>query len=144
MAPITRIELRLVTGDRENAGTDGDVFLGIAGREYNVDSQRDVNDFERGSDRTYIFGEGATVLRPEQNDPRTPWQTDAIDLTKVPMYIRFEPGDGGDWNLEQADITVTFVGVPDQPPQQISFTRLERGNHLWLGERRGKASTSSD
>ena len=139
MPAITRIELRLITGDREDAGTDGDVFLGIAGREYNVDSQGDVNDFERASDRTYIFGDGATVLRPEQNDPRSPWQTDANDLAKVPMYIRFEPGPGGDWNLERADILVTFDGPPGQPSQLIRFRRLVGGNHLWLGESRGKA-----
>jgi hypothetical protein len=84
MPAITRIQLRLVTGNRADAGTDGDVFLGICGREFNVDSRGDVNDFERNSDRTYIFGEGANVLRPEENDPRSPWQ---LDLANIYGYL---------------------------------------------------------
>jgi len=132
MAAITRIELRLVTGNRTDAGTDGDIFLGLAGREYNVDSQGDVNDFERNSDRKYIFGDGATVLRPAENDPRSPWQTDSVDIGRSPRYIRFEPGAGGDWNLERVDLTVIFPGG------SFNTSRLGGGAHLWLGERRGK------
>ena len=130
MAAITQLRLRLVTGNRENAETDGDVFLGVAGREYNVDTQAD--DFERGSDRTYIFGEGATVLRSGENDPRSPWQTDTDDLRFSPIYIRFEPGEGGDWNIERAELTVIAPG------NTIHFDRLEGSANLWLGERRGK------
>jgi hypothetical protein len=132
MAAIRKIELRLVTGDRTGAGTDGDVFLGLAGREYNVDSQGDVNDFERGSDRTYVFGEGANVLRPEENDPRRPWQTDSDDITRVPVYIRFEPGPGGDWNVERVDVTAHY-GI-----SATTLGRLRGSENLWLGERRGK------
>ena len=132
MTAITRIELRLVTGNRTDAGTDGDVFLGVAGQEFNVDSQGDVNDFERGSDRVYVFGDGATVLRPDENDPRTPWQTDSDELRFTPRYIRFEPGQGGDWDVERVDLTVIYQGG------SLHVSRLEGGNHLWLGERRGK------
>jgi hypothetical protein len=134
MPPINRIELRIITGDRVNAGTDGAVFLGTAGREFNVDSQGDVNDFERNSDRTYIFGEGATVQRPQENDPRSPWQTDSDDLSVNPIYIRFEPGDGGDWNLELVVLTVITVDATES----FEFHRLEGRANLWLGESRGK------
>ena len=103
MAAIRRLELRLVTGDREDAGTDGDVFLAVAGREYNVDSQGDVNDFERNSDRTYVFGEGATVLRPQENDPRSPWQTDTDNLRFSPIYLRFEPGSEETGTLSESN-----------------------------------------
>jgi hypothetical protein len=82
MSAINRIELRLRTGDRQDAGTDGDVFLGLAGREFNVDTTSE--DFERGNDRTYIFGEGANVLRPPENDPRTPMQTDTSTSDAFP------------------------------------------------------------
>jgi len=133
MAAIRRLELRLVTGDREDAGTDGDVFLAVAGREYNVDSQGDVNDFERNSDRTYVFGEGATVLRPQENDPRSPWQTDTDNLRFSPIYLRFEPGSGGDWNIERVELTVV-----DAQFNGTHFDRLGGGANLWLGERRGK------
>jgi hypothetical protein len=130
MVAITKLELRLVTGNREDAETDGDVFLGVAGREYFVDTG--ANDFERGSDRTYVFGDGATVLRPEENDPRNPWPTDTDDLRFAPIYIRFEPGAGGDWNVERVDLTVSAPG------NTIHFDRLVGGPNLWLGERRGK------
>jgi len=132
MASINQLRLRLVTGNREDAGTNGDVFLGVAGREFNVDSQGDINDFERGSDRTYVFGEGATVLRPGENDPRSPWQTDTENLLSSPIYVRFEPGDGGDWNIERVELTVVAPG------NTIHFDRLEGTANLWLGERRGK------
>ena len=132
MAAITRIELRVVTGDRTDAGTDGAVFLGLGGREFNVDSRGEVNDFERGSDRTYIFGSGATVNRPEENDPRSPWQIDSNDVGRVPRYIRFEPGPGGDWNVERLELGVIFAGG------SLTQRALDGGAHLWLGARRGK------
>jgi hypothetical protein len=37
------------------------VFLGIGGREFNVDSAGNVNDFERNSDRTYMYREPAAA-----------------------------------------------------------------------------------
>jgi hypothetical protein len=141
MPAITRIQFRLVTGNRADAGTDGDVFLGICGREFNVDSRGDVNDFERNSDRTYIFGEGANVLRPEENDPRSPWQLDLANIYRLPLWIRFEPGPGGDWNLERVDLTVDAV-TPGGDLTSVSIQTLENrpgaNPHLWLGERRGK------
>jgi len=133
VAAIKRLELRLVTGDRTDAGTDGDVFLGVGGREYNVDSRGDVNDHERNADRRYVFGENSTVLNPSENDPRTPWQTETEDLFATPMYIRIEPGDGGDWNIELAQLTVV-----DDSNNSITFDRLRGSSNLWLGERRGK------
>jgi hypothetical protein len=126
--PISKIVLRVKTGNRADAGTDGDVFLGIGGRELFVDSHSD--DFERGSDRTYIFGAGATVVRPAENDPRSPSQLTFDDLRLAPRYIRFEPG--GDWNVELVDISVTYTGGG------LHVSRLAGGAHLWLGERRGK------
>lgn len=53
MAAITRMDVRLVTGDRSSAGTDGNVFVAVCGREFSVDSSGDFDDFEQGDDRTY-------------------------------------------------------------------------------------------
>jgi hypothetical protein len=134
MSAITRIQLRIVTGDREDAGTDGNVLLGLAGREFNVDSSG-VNDFERGSDRTYIFGDGSNVLRPGQNDPRSPWQLDTEDIPRCPRYIRFELGSGGDWNIELLELVVN----PTPAGGGIIFRRLVgANNNLWLGAGQGK------
>jgi len=129
---VTRIELRLVTGNRTDAGTDGNVVLGLGGREFFVDSQGDVNDFEKNSDRTYVFGSGANVNRPTENDPRNPWQVDSNDIGRDPRYIRFEPGGGGDWNLERAEVRAFFTN------STVTLSRLDGGAHLWLGARRGE------
>lgn len=131
MAAIKRIELRIITGDRADAGTDGNVLLGLAGREFNVDSSG-VDDFERASDRRYIFGEGSNVLRPAQNDPRSPWQLDTDDIGRCPRYIRFELGSGGDWNVELLEL---FIPTPSGG---VNLRRLAGGNHLWLGAGQSK------
>jgi hypothetical protein len=140
--PISKIELKLWTDLEDGSGTDaGRVYLGIAGREYAVKSQGDYQDFQPHPDPdTYIFGEGANVNRPQDNDPRSPWPTDANDLTRCPMYIRFAPfGDEDFWQLQRADITVWFKGTaPNSIEQQVQFSRLSGGPSLWLGEQQGQ------
>jgi hypothetical protein len=139
--PISKIELKLWTGLEEGSGTDGRVYLGIAGREYAIKSQGSFRDFQPRADAvTYIFGDGANIDRPQDNDPRRPWQTDASDTTRCPMYIRFAPNGSGDsWNLQRADVTVWFKGTdPGAVGQQIEFSRLASGPHLWLGEQQGQ------
>jgi hypothetical protein len=54
--------VRLKTRDEDGAGTDGDVYLGIGGREFQIDKS-DRNDFERGDDATYILVERPTIPR---------------------------------------------------------------------------------
>ncbi|MGE5685841.1 MAG: hypothetical protein ACM3ZS_11990 [Nitrososphaerota archaeon] len=51
MPSISRLSVRIVTRHLTYAGTDGNIYLGICGREFLIDSKED--DFERGSDRTY-------------------------------------------------------------------------------------------
>jgi hypothetical protein len=129
-APITMIELHLFTANRDGAGTDGDVFLGVGGREFFVDSAATaLNDFERGRDYTYRFGDRANVMRADQNDPRSPWQLTSDDLKQAPKYIRL--ASGGDWDVEQADLHVTYGSF------FYDDKRLERNAHLWLGKKRG-------
>jgi len=131
MAAITRIDVRIKTGDRSSAGTDSRVYLAICGREFNIDSA--VDDFERGSDRTYTLGVGANVNDAANNDPRSPFALDTVDLDHFPAWIRLEPGGSGpNWDLE-------FVSATVNPgPGQTVFQALGGGNHLWLGDRYGK------
>lgn len=135
MAAITQLTARVVTGNRPGAGTDGTIYLGICGREFHLDSA--VDDFETGSDRTYIMGvgagEGSTINHVNQNDPRSP-QLDTQDLNHFPVYIRIEPqNDGGsNWNLELVIVTV------NPGPGQVVFTALGGGRHLWMGTHFGK------
>ena len=44
MPQINSIQLHLQTGDLSGAGTDGDVYLGVCGREFSIDTTSD--DFE--------------------------------------------------------------------------------------------------
>ncbi|MFD7300205.1 hypothetical protein ACFV83_04630 [Streptomyces pharetrae] len=107
---ITRIEVKTQTDPSAGAGTNGWVFLGIGGREFQLDTLAD--DFEpRASDRpvtdTFVLGEGANILNASGNDPRDP-QLHVTDLDRHPVYLRFQPRDNDDdWRIDRVDITVT-------------------------------------
>ena len=132
MAAITRIDVRIKTGDRSGAGTDADVFLAIAGREFGLDSRAvSVDDFERNSDQTYILGDLSNVAVPDGNDPRDPMPLDTADLDLFPVWIRCEAGDDL-WNLEYVEVTV------NPGPGQIQYKGLEGRSNLWMGNPIGK------
>jgi hypothetical protein len=113
------------------------VYLGLGGREFYVDSP--AEDFERGKAKTYIFGQGANVNHPANNNPNGPFRIDHSTVTKYPTYIRFEQGDGGEWLLERATVTVHFH-VPGSNPQtaEIGDALEGGGSQLWLGSQSGK------
>lgn len=130
MAAITRIDARIVTGNLSGAGTDGGVFVAVAGREFHLDSA--VDDFERNSDRTYTLGQGPNINNSSYNNPQSP-QLDTDDLDRFPVWVRFEPyGSGPNWNLRQAVVTIN----PGQG--EIRFEAQEGNNGLWLGQDFGK------
>ncbi len=131
MSAITQIKAVIHTGDRNNAGTDGTVFLGICGREFKL-GRADVDDFERSSHRDYFLGNASNVEEPSFNDPRSP-QLDTADADRYPAYIRFEPsGDSPDWDFDGAHVTIT--------PGGAELVRMGNGGgtHLWLGQKMGK------
>jgi len=135
MPQITKIELHLETGDLSGAGTDGDVYLGICGREFSIDSTRD--DFERGSGRTYVLGEEADIRNADVNDPRKQ-RLFTENVPNFPVYIRFQPRSRSDhWQLQRAD--VRFNGSLhidwDTLPFVINDGDGEEG--IWLGVRSG-------
>jgi hypothetical protein len=137
--PISKIELNLWTSLREGSSTDSRVYLGIGAREYAV-ARDDIDNFEPSPDAvTYIFGHEGNVRRPKDNDPRSPWQTDASDITRCPKYLRFAPaGSDDNWDVERADLEVSFKRTaPGSVEQTINFSRLGSGSHLWLGVQRG-------
>jgi hypothetical protein len=49
MTAIMQIRVQLNTGTPSGAGTNGDVYLGICGREFHLDTSAD--DFERSAKR---------------------------------------------------------------------------------------------
>jgi hypothetical protein len=132
MATITRIEARIQTGNKADAGTNGFVYLGIGGREFHLDSANEaVDDFERNSDRTYVLGESlpteTTVSHAARNDPRVGFVLKSEFLDKFPVYIRLDPTDD-EWNLERATVTAhTNAGVVAKYDNLGGFE-----NNLWL------------
>jgi hypothetical protein len=142
MALISGLLCEVSTSDISGAGTDGTIYLGIAGREFHIDSRRD--DYERGSVRDYVLGEPpigdpggfpdqVRVNNPERNDPRLGFPLDTDDLARAPVYLRFEPeGDDDNWNVNFAAALVYtnhFVSAY-MPPQRFE--------NLWLGHSTGK------
>lgn len=99
MGNIDKVEVRVVTGDRQRAGTGEQVVLGLGGKEFMLDSR--ANDFERGSDRTYVLGEDANISDARHNNPR---HLSLAEVEANPVYLRLgasppaeaaEPTTGG-------------------------------------------------
>lgn len=136
MPLITRIELQLQTGEQSGAGTDGDVYLGLCGREFYIDSSKD--DFEKGTSRTYIFGDensDRNVEHADFNDPTTHYLR-TENLEKFPVYIRFHPLGSNPradrWQLERADVYLNGSEV-----YEWSTFGIVRGLGIWLGTHAG-------
>jgi hypothetical protein len=126
MADITRIDARFITGKDGSAGTDGDVYIGLCGREFYVGS--DSEDFNATNDRTYTFGTGANVQYADSNNPAIPYQLLTEDISRYPAYVRFVPRHRDDnWNLEFVDVMI------NPGPAQIRYWALSGDNNVWLG-----------
>lgn len=137
--------MQIVTATVHGSGTDGDVYVGIGGREFSIDSEKE--DFELGQDRTYILGEKPAVLPTNidivpvtyasLNDPRILYKLKTENLYKYPVYVRFEPEDRNDiWGLE-------YVSVSVNPTSGVEpffvYEALEvRGDLVPLGTNMGK------
>jgi hypothetical protein len=131
MAAITRIDVQLKTGTRNGAGTDGDVYIRICGREFYVDSA--IDDFQPNPEpHTYTFGAGANVNFASDNDPRSPYQLLTENLDRFPVSLRFSPTSRSDnWNLESVNVIV------NPGPGQVHYQALGGSNNLWLGTHSG-------
>ena len=106
MSSISKVTVTVATGDLDGAGTSGEVYLGLGGMEFKLDSV-DVADFDRDSERTYILGDEfgsfastdqstlQTFAHSSRNDPR---MTTMERVARHPVYIRLHPvGNAGDW-----------------------------------------------
>ena len=93
MTAIRTVAVHILTGDRQRAGTDERVWLGLGGQEFELDSL--ANDFERGSDRTYLLGHDANIRQAGENDPR---RLTLEQIQAAPVYLRVgdpaAPGHG--------------------------------------------------
>jgi hypothetical protein len=134
MPKLEKISVQIKTGDRDRAGTNGDVYIGICGREFSLDSaDPGTNDFERNSDRTYILtGDSATinVRYGIYNNPDRPYELFTENLDLCPVYIRFSPENREDnWNLESVTVIIN--------DGEAQYAALLGTDHLWLGTHAG-------
>ena len=133
MAQINSIQLHIQTGGLSGAGTDGDVYLGLGGREFCVDTTSD--DFERGAARVYVLGDGATIRNAAVNDPRNP-QLFTERVANFPVYIRFQPTTRTDnWQLQRADVRFNDSPHIDWDTFGLVVNKSQEG--IWLGVRSG-------
>jgi hypothetical protein len=140
MALITSILCWIVTGDEARGGTDGDVYLGLGGREFHLDSGAD--DYERGSSRTYLMGVDHPDLPSHtfihnafRNDPTNDFLLLTENLGRSPVYIRFKPKSSQDeWNIAAVAAWVYnkgefMVGYSPAPGRVF--------DNLWMGDATG-------
>ena len=92
MANVKQISVLIKTGARGMAaGTSGDVYLGIGGREFHL-AIYGSKDFRAGKTEEFVLGEETNIgVFPDDNDPRSPYQMVTESLSKYPLYVRFEP-----------------------------------------------------
>jgi hypothetical protein len=136
MERIEQIALTLQTARDGGAGTDGDVYLGICGREFYLDTDRD--DFERGASITYVLGEGSNVHNASQNDPRDQFLY-VEEALERPVYIRFHGKSRDDnWKLLRASVSLNESVAPTWDTARL-FSFVDGG--IWLGTRAGERVT---
>ena len=131
---VRKIVVDIVTSYASGAGTRGEVFLGVGGREFRLNVDRSA-DFERGAESSYQLGEDANVRDAERNDPRQGRPVRVADVLAHPVYIRMAPkGAGDDWNVESVNVRV----MHEDERRAIRFCALEGPKeNIWLGLQSG-------
>lgn len=127
VAYIRQIRVEITTGRDRGAGTDGNVYLGICGREFRCDTTAD--DFEKGSTREYIFGSmpGSfpNITSEYYNEPqRPPLLPKEADL--FPAYLRLSQGSSR-WLLAGAKV---YFDAEVEP----HFVDAIGNNPIWMGD----------
>lgn len=136
MVTIQKIVFRIRTADIEDAGTDGEVYVGFCGREFHIGTS--YEDFERGEERSYSTGTSAeagevNVSNPALNNPGALPPLDSEDIGIYPVYVRFEPvGRDDHWSLQY--ISVIAAGVKYEALEPEDDTTI----YTTLGYKSGK------
>lgn len=144
MANIKGILVRLKTENEGGAGTDDHIYVGVVGKQGGSEFPLDVrgfNDFEKGTDVKYWYGdvwEGgvlAGAVRPYAaggwNDPEYRYiDLDAVDY----VYLRKHSHKGGDeddaWKLDFVEVTLYGASSPDK-------RTFSKSADLWLANEYG-------
>jgi len=154
MSHVRGMVVNLKTGSGTNDGTDDHIYIGVVGtgggKEFPLDTSG-FNDFEKGSDVTYVLGtvwDGTVISAPGVKHPRFSGGTDfnsprrfRIELNDVTqVYVRkggTRKSDGDDaYRLDELDVTLYGAN-----PQSRSFGTnrdMKLGNEfglqIWLPE----------
>lgn len=131
---VRRIVVDIVTSYSSGAGTKGDVFLGLGGREFRLSVER-ASDFERGAEMSYQLGEDSNVRDPERNDPRIGLPIRVTDVVAHPVYVRMAPrGNSDDWHVEAVQVRV----LHEDERRAMRFSALDGPKEsIWLGQQCG-------
>ena len=140
MVTIQKIVFKFRTSDTEDAGTDGEVYVGFCGREFHVGTS--YEDFERGAVRRYSSGmstqeDEVNLANPTLNDPRSFPPLDSEDIPLYPVYIRFEPvGRYDHWSLQYVSVSAAGLKYEALEPEDDAaiYTVLgyKSGKYLYL------------
>jgi hypothetical protein len=141
MADTTSIQVTTTTGDN---GTEASVYLGICGREFNLDT--DVDNFRALQVDSFTFGGPfANVTNREFNDPQHPQlDTDNLPgagvspLDEFPVWIR--SGQEDDWDI--ADILVVVNPGRDQVQFRASQPKRQQPSSPSAGKSRWRVLLS--
>lgn len=151
MTHVDKIVVDVKTRDVANAGTDGEVYLGIGGREFRLDQPGDQ--FKRGDTNHFIIGVGQNIENPDINglplDPGASGNSpelndDIVTATNpFPVYIRLDPknDEDNDWNVQSVKVdAVAGVTTGTGPTRTFEFPKAS-GIHpegtIWLGRKSG-------
>ena len=150
MVTIQKIVFRIRTADIEDAGTDGEVYVGFCGREFHIGTS--YEDFERGEERSYSTGTSAeagevNVSNPALNNPGALPPLDSEDIGIYPVYVRFEPvGRDDHWSLQYISVIAAGVKYEALEPEDDTtiYTTLgyKSGKCLYLHPVRNSEETS--
>jgi hypothetical protein len=130
--PLDQVTVTLRTGNVPGAGTDGEVYLSLGGREFNLKIPNH-DDRAPGKLDTYRLGRGANIEHPDRNDPR---KILFGSYGFYPVGLRFQPvattPQPDDWNLADARVVVKLGEGSSE-----EWVLEEALRNLWLGVRSG-------
>jgi hypothetical protein len=151
MTHVDKITVDVKTRDATNAGTNGEVYLGLGGREFRLDQPGDQ--FKKGDNNHFVIGVGSNVenksindlpLIPPANGNSPEINDDIVTGTNpFPVYVRLDPKDDhdNDWNVESVRVSAfAGGGGGGGTPRTFVFPKAS-GIHtegaIWLGRNSG-------
>ncbi|MFE9686838.1 hypothetical protein ACFYXC_41275 [Streptomyces sp. NPDC002701] len=148
MADITQIRAKIEVANLSEAGSDDWVYLGIAGREFVLDSGNG-DDFDIGTKKVFVLGEQqeddtegnftvVPVVEGEYNDPRRP-QLDTDDLGLYPVYLRVEDaGSHPELCLERVRVSVYGADGSVHKFDNVRLDKVADNRRIWLHQKYGR------